>query len=186
MGPAVMSGAGTGGPPWGGTPARHRTAAARAETRDRDAAGRPRNARPRDATGRPLPRDAGTPAAPPDPPALPPAEALAEADRLVRAHRPFAAHEVLEAAWKAAPPAERDFWQGLAQLAVGLTHLQRGNSRGAGALLRRGAGRLTGGDPKHGVDIARLVGSALELAQRVADGTADPVGAAALPWPLGG
>ena len=33
--------------------------------------------------------------------------------------RPFHAHEVLEASWKAAPPAERDLWQGLAQLAVG-------------------------------------------------------------------
>ena len=45
---------------------------------------------------------------------------------MLLAGRPFHAHEVLEAFWKAAPPAERDFWQGLAQLAVGLTHARRG------------------------------------------------------------
>ena len=53
-----------------------------------------------------------------------------EAQRLLDAGLPFHAHEVLEAAWKAAPPDERELWRGLAQLAVGLTHLQRGNGRG--------------------------------------------------------
>ena len=51
---------------------------------------------------------------------------------------------MLEASWKAAPPAERDLWQGLAQLAVGLTHALRGNARGAVALLRRGGQRVAG------------------------------------------
>lgn len=111
----------------------------RRQGRDRDASGRARNARPRDTLGRPLARDAdGEPAAP-DEPALPPARALAAAQRLINAGRPFHAHEVLEATWKAAPPAERDLWRGLAQLAVGLTHASRGNARGAAALLRRGA-----------------------------------------------
>lgn len=55
---------------------------------------------------------------------------------------PFFAHEVLEAAWKSAETAERDLWKGLAQLAVGLTHIQRGNAKGAVALLRRGAERV--------------------------------------------
>jgi hypothetical protein len=41
---------------------------------------------------------------------------------------PFAAHEVLEARWKAGPDEERDLWQGLAQICVGLTHAARGNS----------------------------------------------------------
>src|SRR5436190_733808 len=58
--------------------------------------------------------------------------------------RPFHAHEVLEAAWKSGPAGERDLWQGLAQIAVGLTHARRGNARGAVALLSRGAERVRG------------------------------------------
>src|SRR5215468_7052460 len=112
--------------------------------RDRDAAGRPRNARPRDELGRPLPRDASGGPPPPDERALAPDAALAEAQHLIDTGRAFRAHEVLEASWKAAPPAERDLWQGLAQVAVGLTHAQRGNARGAAALLRRGAARVSG------------------------------------------
>lgn len=110
--------------------------------RDRDPEGRPRNARPRDALGRPLPKTAAGEPRVPDDLVLAPSAALAEADRLLASGRPFHAHEVLEACWKSAPPAERDLWQGLAQLAVGLTHAQRGNSRGAVALLRRGAVRV--------------------------------------------
>ena len=37
---------------------------------------------------------------------------------------------------------ERQLWQGLAQLAVGITHVQRGNPDGAATLLGRGSGRL--------------------------------------------
>lgn len=110
--------------------------------RERDAAGRPRNARPRGPDGRPLPRDAAGVERVPDDLVLAPADALAEAERLLVACLPFAAHDVLEAVWKAAPPAEAALWRGLAQLAVGLTHAQRGNARGAAALLRRGAENL--------------------------------------------
>ncbi|WP_261993079.1 DUF309 domain-containing protein, partial [Streptomyces sp. adm13(2018)] len=42
--------------------------------------------------------------------------------RLLDAGMPFHAHEVFEDAWKSGPASERDLWQGLAQLAVGLTH----------------------------------------------------------------
>jgi len=118
--------------------------------RERDDRGRAQNARPRDVLGRPLPRGAaGVPRVPEDLD-LPPAAALVEAQRLLDAGMPFHAHEVLEAVWKAAPAAERDLWQGLAQLAVGLTHHLRGNAAGAGVLLRRGRGRVApwarGGD----------------------------------------
>ena len=139
-------------------------------SRDRDAAGRPRNARPRDAAGRPLPRgSAGVEPAPEVP--LPPVAALAEAQRLLDAGRPFAAHEVLEAAWKAAPPGERDLWRGLAQLAVGLTHLQRGNARGAVSLLRRGAEAVANhvGEPPDGLDLTRVADAARTLAGEVAE-----------------
>jgi predicted metal-dependent hydrolase len=99
----------------------------------------------------------------------PPLEALATAQELIDAGRPFHAHEVLEAAWKAAPPAERDLWQGLAQIAVGLTHALRGNARGAATLLRRGADRLASypASGPHGIDVAGLRLSCAELAARI-------------------
>jgi hypothetical protein len=111
-------------------------------SRDRDPAGKPRNARPRDALGRPLPRAQAGLATIPDGLVLAGPDAARLADELLRAGRPFHAHEVLEASWKSAPPDERDLWQGLAQIAVGLTHAHRGNARGSVTLLRRGADRV--------------------------------------------
>jgi uncharacterized protein len=100
---------------------------------------------------------------------LPPAEALSVAQELLDAGRPFHAHEVLEASWKAAPPAERDLWQGLAQIAVGLTHARRGNARGAVALLRRGGQRVSGyaGAAPHGIDAAAISVAVSDLATRI-------------------
>jgi hypothetical protein len=112
-------------------------------SRDRDRAGRPRNARPRDALGRPLDRTA--PARTTDDPApLSPAEALRTAQQLLDDGQPFAAHEVLEAVWKHCAGPERELWRGLAQLAVGVTHALRGNEIGAHSLLRRGHDNLAG------------------------------------------
>ncbi|WP_374191362.1 DUF309 domain-containing protein [Planomonospora sp. ID82291] len=127
--------------------------------RDRDPDGRARNQRPRDAFGRPLPRGAEGVERVPDDYAPDAAEALAEARRLLAENRPFHAHEVLEARWKTGPADERELWQGLAQICVGLTHLQRGNRRGASALLARGAARISGYGPPY-PEIAR---TALEL-----------------------
>ena len=117
--------------------------------RDRDRGGRPRNARPRDTLGRPLAGPGAGPAGAgpgedriPDDLSLAGPDAARLADELLRAGRPFHAHEVLEASWKTGPPGERDLWQGLAQIAVGLTHAHRGNARGAVALLSRGADRV--------------------------------------------
>ena len=149
--------------------------------RDRDDRGRARNARPRDALGRPLPRGAQGEPGVPDDLVLPPDEALALAQRLIDTGRPFGAHEVLEASWKSAPPDERDLWQGLAQIAVGLTHAQRGNARGSAALLRRGAERMAacrpagraGAPGPHGIDVPGVVAAAQALAGRIErDGTA--------------
>ena len=109
--------------------------------RDRDESGRPLNARPRDGLGRPLPHGAEGVERIPEGQSLPPRESLTEAQRLIDEGRPFHAHEVLEGTWKAAPPSERDLWQGLAQLAVGLTHAMRGNSTGAVSVLTRGRDR---------------------------------------------
>jgi hypothetical protein len=138
--------------------------------RERDARGRPLNARPRDGLGRPLPRGSiGVPRVP-EGIMLDPDATLTEAQRLLDDGLPFHAHEVLEARWKSAPPGERDLWQGLAQLAVGLTQLLRGNTAGGRALLRRGAERIA---PYHeqrlyDIDVTGL------LAWADAAGTAPP------------
>ncbi|HEX3925728.1 MAG TPA: DUF309 domain-containing protein [Streptosporangiaceae bacterium] len=143
-------------------------AASRGE-RDRDGTGRARNARPRDELGRPLPRDATAQPPPPDEPALAPDAALETAQQLIGAGRAFRAHEVLEASWKAAPSSERQLWQGLAQVAVGLTHAQRGNARGAVALLRRGGQQVAGyaGRAPHAVSAAQVARFAADLADRI-------------------
>ena len=127
--------------------------------RDRDALGRPRQARPRDSLGRPLPYGDARGVEPVPEQALPPAEALELAQSLLDAGRAFAAHEVLEAVWKAAPDKERDLWQGLAQVCVGITHAQRGNATGSARLLRRGAERICRyrADPPHGIAVAAVL-----------------------------
>jgi hypothetical protein len=141
--------------------------------RDRDPAGRPRNARPRDELGRPLPRtrsaaDADGAARVPDDLVVTPAEAAVLGGSLLAEGRPFHAHEVFEAAWKSAPDADREFWRGLAQIAVGLTHARRGNASGAVTLLRRGAAGVRGyaGDPP-GIDPGFVAASADDIANRI-------------------
>ena len=112
------------------------------QDRDRDEAGRARQARPRDELGRPLPYgETGVEPVSEDP--LPPHETIDKALALVREGRPFSAHEVLEARWKAGPVEERDLWQGLAQVCVAMTHAARGNTVGAARLFDRAAERLT-------------------------------------------
>jgi uncharacterized protein len=137
--------------------------------RDRDTAGRARNARPRDELGRPLPRSAAQDAPRiPDDLVISPAEAAALGGRLLAEGRPFHAHEVFEAAWKSVPGQERELWRGLAQVAVGLTHARRGNASGAVSLLRRGAGHVAefGGAPGE-VDAGLVAAQATGLALRI-------------------
>ena len=130
-----------------------------------------RPVRGRDAAGRPVPLDSPEAVEPVPEEALPPDEALALARDLLARGRPFFAHDVLEAAWKAAPADERLLWQGLAQVCVGLTHLQRGNPVGAGRLLRRGAERLAEhAGPSYDVDVPEVVRSAVAGADAVERG----------------
>lgn len=129
--------------------------------RDRDDDGRARNARPRDRFGRPLPFGSEGVERIPDDLHLSPDETLEFAQRLLDEGLAFNAHEVLEAAWKNGPFAERMLWQGLAQYAVGLTHIQRGNSKGARTLLERAAHRLTAfGPAPYDIDASGLIAHA--------------------------
>ncbi len=134
-------------------------------TRDRNAAGRPENARPRDGLGRPLPHGASG-VAPVESRPRTAAEALDAAQDYLDRELPFHAHEVLEDQWKASAPAYRELWQGLAQLAVGLTHQRRGNRRGAVSVTTRGAQAIDAyraAEP-YGIDIGGLVAWADRLA----------------------
>jgi uncharacterized protein len=68
---------------------------------------------------------------------------------------------------------ERDLWQGLAQIAVGVTHARRGNERGAITLLRRGADLVAGyTGPSYG--LGDIAGSARALADRLSRDGLDP------------
>ncbi|GAB2736480.1 DUF309 domain-containing protein [Salinifilum aidingensis] len=151
-------------------------------TRDRNVRGRAENARPRDGLGRPLPRGSAGVERVNEDVVMTPAESLREGQRLLTAQRPFHAHEVLEAAWKNAPDPERGLWKALAQLAVGLTHVRRGNAKGAASLLRRCSDGMAPhtADPPHGIRAAELSDHAAELATRIERAGLDAVDEAEL------
>jgi hypothetical protein len=143
-------------------------------SRDRDETGRPHNARPRDSTGRPLPRDTDAANAG-DPPAMPPHEAIDVAAELLANGLAFRAHEVFEAVWKSTD-VDRELWRGLAQLAVGVTHAQRGNATGSRALLLRSAESLQpwAGRTPYGLDIDGLRSWAERAARSVDEARRTP------------
>ncbi|MFN3601538.1 MAG: DUF309 domain-containing protein [Dietzia sp.] len=143
--------------------------------RDRDEDGRARNSRPRDSLGRLLPPGSVGVERIPDDLDLTPAQSLAWAQDLLDRGLAFNAHEVLEGAWKSCPTAERTLWQGLAQLAVGITHIQRRNTKGALTLLERAAERIGNDDEPapHGINVTALVSYADELIADLRRG-ADP------------
>lgn len=140
--------------------------------RDRDDEGRARNARPRDELGRPLPPGSVGVERIPEDLDLPPEESLAWAQDLLDRGLAFNAHEVLEGAWKSCPAEERLLWQGLAQVAVGITHIQRGNPTGALSLLERGVERIghDDGPAPHGIDAPGLITHVRSLIAELRDG----------------
>ena len=101
-----------------------------------------------------------------------PTVALDYAQRLLDEGRPFGAHEVLEAVWKSAPPRERELWRALAQLAVGVTHLERGNLAGARTLLERGTAGLAPfrATTPHGIAVDQLAAEGAALVAQLTAG----------------
>ena len=90
---------------------------------------------------------------------------------LIRAGAYFAAHEELEDEWRAAPPAERDFLQGLVHVAVAWYQAGRGNRPGCERQLAKAARRLAAYGPAHrGVDVTAVLGSVVAAAGLAADG----------------
>lgn len=137
--------------------------------RDRDAAGRARNSRPRDALGRPLPYGSPDVERQPEGVVRTPDESIEQAQQLLDSGLPFHAHEVFEDAWKSSSGPERELWKGLAQLAVGLTHLGRGNLRGAHTLLERGTRAVAAfaDQQPYGIDIAGIQRWSTDLTARL-------------------
>jgi uncharacterized protein len=77
---------------------------------------------------------------------------------LIRAGEYFAAHEELELAWRAAEPAEKDFFQGLVHVAVAWYQAGRGNRVGCERQLEKAERRLGPFAPQHhGVDVGSLL-----------------------------
>jgi predicted metal-dependent hydrolase len=96
------------------------------------------------------------------------------------ARRFFEAHEVWEELWLRAPEPEKNFLQGLIQLAAGWHHYLRGNSSGAESLLAAGVVKLSRCPETHrGLRIGELVTRAKDWAKMLGEGN-DP-GAGQLP-----
>jgi uncharacterized protein len=144
--------------------------------RDRRPDGRPEQARPRDRTGRPLPYDTDETELLEEWEYDTVEEALEIGVRLWDEQRLFEAHECLEDVWHAAPDDDRDFWQGVIQIAVAGVHHQRDNPTGAAALLDRAREKLERYPAVHrGVDVAALVEHARAGAQHIReDGSSVP------------
>jgi len=70
----------------------------------------------------------------------------------------YACHDTLEAVWMEAEPAEKNFYQGILQIAVAHYHLSNHNWRGAVVLLGEGIRRLKSFRPSHrGVNTESLL-----------------------------
>ena len=93
---------------------------------------------------------------------------------LIRAGEFFEAHEELELAWRAAPPEERDFYQGLVHVAVAWYQAGRGKTVATESQLRKALHRLEPYEPEHeGVDVADLRRQLLEAVATVIGGSLD-------------
>lgn len=96
---------------------------------------------------------------------------FAEGVALFNGVRYWHAHEAWETLWRAASDDDRDFYQGLIQIAAGLLHLQRRNPRGARNKLSEGLRRLRRYEPAYrGVFVNELIGQATRLLGELNEG----------------
>lgn len=95
---------------------------------------------------------------------------------LIRRGAFFEAHEELELAWRAAPPEERDFYQGLVHVAVAWYQAGRGNRVGCERQLAKARRRLAPFAPEHlGVDVAGVLVQVAAAAETVEAGSLELV-----------
>jgi len=99
---------------------------------------------------------------------VPPSPQLLQAIGEFNSGAYFACHETLEVLWLAETGPHRTLYQGVLQIAAALLHLQRGNYRGAVALLARGAARLEPFSPATlQLDVGRLLRETQGLRQEL-------------------
>ena len=78
----------------------------------------------------------------------------------------YACHDTLEAVWVEVPEADKRFYQGILQVAVGCYHLSNDNLRGAIILLGEASRRLYDYQPDYeGVDVDLLLEQTIALLQ---------------------
>jgi uncharacterized protein len=76
----------------------------------------------------------------------------------------YACHDTLEALWMEATQTDKNFYQGILQIAVGCYHLGNHNWRGAVILLGEGIRRLRDYEPVYeGIEVERLVEESARL-----------------------
>ncbi|WP_017303606.1 DUF309 domain-containing protein [Spirulina subsalsa] len=80
----------------------------------------------------------------------------------------YACHDTLEAIWMEATEGERNFYQGILQIAVACYHLSNHNWRGTVTLLGEGTRRLRSYQPDYeGVNVSQLLADSLDLLSQV-------------------
>ena len=90
----------------------------------------------------------------------------------MRAGDYFEAHEALEDAWRAADPAEKDFFQGLVHFTVAWYQAGRGNRVGCERQLAKAKRRLGPFAPAHrGVDLDAVLAQVRAAGATVAGGS---------------
>jgi predicted metal-dependent hydrolase len=78
----------------------------------------------------------------------------------------YACHDTLEAIWMEAIAVDRNFYQGILQIAVGCYHLENYNWRGAVILLGEGIRRIQDYQPTyHDIDVSHLWQQSYQLLQ---------------------
>ena len=88
---------------------------------------------------------------------------------LIRLRSFFEAHEELELAWRAAPPEERDFYQGLVHVTVAWYQAGRGRRPGCERQLAKAERRLAPFAPSYrGVDVEGVLAQVRDAAAAVA------------------
>ena len=98
---------------------------------------------------------------------------------LARAGSFFEAHEAFEAAWRAAAPGDRDFFQGLVHAVVFAYQAARGNAVGAERQREKSIRRLESYQPAYrGLDVANLLvalaGAETDLVERFVQVDTEP------------
>jgi predicted metal-dependent hydrolase len=88
----------------------------------------------------------------------------------------YACHDTLEALWMEAFEPDKQFYQGILQIAVACYHLGNLNWRGAVILLGEGISRLGGYQPVYeGVDVTELMTQSVELLKALQETGAEQI-----------